>query len=128
LISVRRDIDAAATTVWAILTDTTAWPVWGPTVRGALLSDGGNRIGPGSTGRVATAVGVWLPFEITDWDEGRRWAWRVAGVAATAHAVDADGAVTQRCRATIEVPSWAPFYAPVCRIALGRIARLARPA
>ncbi len=130
MIAVRRDLGAPAAAVWAVLIDTTAWPAWGPTVRSAELSNGaGGRIGPASTGRVETVLGVWLPFEVTEWEEGRRWAWKVAGVPATGHQVEPDPrsgrSPAGRCRATIEVPSWAPVYAPVCWIALGRIGRLA---
>jgi hypothetical protein len=125
MIPVRRHVAARGDAVWAVLTDTTLWPVWGPTVRAVELTDGGTRIGPGSTGRVGTATGIWLPFEVTDWDEGRRWAWRVAGIPATGHAVEEDPETPSRSRVTIEVPAWAPFYAAVGWIALGRIGRLA---
>jgi hypothetical protein len=126
MIPVRRRVAAGRDAVWAVLTDTTTWPVWGPTVRAAELTDGGTRIGAGSTGRVGTVAGIWLPFEVTEWDEGRRWTWRVAGIPATGHAVDDDPADPAGSRVTIEVPSWAPVYTPVCWIALGRIGRLAR--
>jgi hypothetical protein len=36
----------------------------------------------GSHGRVGTAIGVPLPFTITQFDAGRSWAWEVAGIAA----------------------------------------------
>jgi hypothetical protein len=125
VIPVRRELDAGPAAVWAVLVDTRAWPAWGPTVRGAELDDGDALIRPGCTGRVRTVAGIWLPFEVTDWEEGRRWAWKVGGVPATAHAVAEVPGAPARCRATIEVPSWAPVYTPVCWIALGRIGRLA---
>jgi len=77
------------------------------------------RIGPGMRGRVKTALGLWLPFEITDWEAGRRWSWRVAGVPATDHVVEPLG--PGRCRVAFAVPRWAPFYLPVCRAALRRL-------
>ncbi|HET9690524.1 MAG TPA: SRPBCC family protein [Acidimicrobiales bacterium] len=118
-----RHIAADAAAVWALLVDTERWPVWGPTVAAATLDGGGRVIGPGSRGRVRTAVGVALPFEVTDWRDGRSWAWRVAGVPATAHAVEPlpDGG----CRASIRVPWWAAAYLAVCWEGLRRIDRLA---
>ena len=146
-LDVARNLDVPAEAVWDALVDIRQWPRWGPSVSGASLDSGsgadGYRIGPGSTGRVRTAVGVSLPFEVTDFDVtdfdvtdfdvtdfdvtdlsgGRRWAWRVAGVAATGHRVEPTG--PRSCRAVIEVPVWAPAYAPLCWVALGRLGRVA---
>lgn len=72
--------------VWAVLVDLGAWPVWGPSVSAATL-DGGGPLDAGSRGHVRTSAGLVLPFEITAFEAGRRWAWRVAGVPATTHAV-----------------------------------------
>jgi hypothetical protein len=80
----------------------------------------------GMRGRVQTTPGLWLPFAITGWDEGRAWAWRVGGVPATGHSVTSTGPDT--CRITFTIPAWAPFYVPVCRIALTKLAGLARQA
>jgi len=83
-------------------------------------------INAGMRGRVQTTPGLWLPFAITGWEEGRSWAWRVGGIPATGHIVRPTGPDT--CRITFTVPAWAPFYVPVCRIALTRLAGLARQA
>jgi hypothetical protein len=64
---------------------------------------------------------VSLPFTITDFEPGRRWAWSVGGVPATGHAVVPDGA---GCRVRFEVPWWAAAYVTVCAIALARIEKL----
>jgi len=53
---------------------------------------------------------------------GRAWRWRVAGVTATGPRVEALG--PSRCRVVLEVPLWAAPCAVVCRMALGRMARL----
>jgi len=116
-----RDIDAPASTAWRLLTDTDEWPRWGPSVRAVETST--RIIRPGVSGRVQTATGLWLPFEISRWEPNRYWAWRVAGVPATGHRVDPIG--PQRCRVSFLIPHWAPFYRPVCRRALRRIAALA---
>jgi hypothetical protein len=58
---------------------------------------------------------------VTHFDPGHRWVWRVAGIPATGHRVEP---VAAGCRVVFEVPLPALGYAAVCRIALGRIARL----
>ena len=124
-LEVGRDLASPAAVAWDLLVDTTRWPEWGPTVAGAEITAGGegSRIGPGATGTVRTPVGLSLPFRITELDPGRRWAWAVGGVGATAHRVEALGA--DRCRVTFEVPRWAPPYLVVCAVALRRLERLA---
>lgn len=124
---VSRDLAVPAEVAWDLLVDTTRWPAWGPTVAGAEIVTGGDgtRITLGSTGTVRTPVGFSLPFRITELHPGRRWAWAVAGVAATAHRVEALG--PQQCRVTFEVPRWAPPYLAVCAVALRRLERLSAP-
>ena len=119
--TVSRHIDAPPDAVWGVLVDTDAWPRWGPSVTGATVDGGGLTLG--ATGHVRTPVGVELPFTITEFEPGRRWAWSVAGVPATAHAVEPDG---PGCRASMSVPWWAPAYLLVCAIALQRIDKMAR--
>lgn len=109
--------------MWDILTDLDAWPRWGLTVSRAEL-DGG-LLTLGTTGRVWTPVGVPLPFEITEFVPGVRWAWSVAGVPATGHGVDPDG---DGSRVWMSAPAWAPGYLPVLVIALRRIGAMARSA
>lgn len=115
------DLPASAAHLWRLLTDTEAWPRWGPSVR--AVESPRRFIGPGLRGRVQTAVGLWLPFEITHWQAGRAWGWRVGGVPATGHLVEPLG--RDRCRVTFTVPAWAPLYLPVCRLALRRLRDLA---
>ena len=119
--AVERTVAAPPDAVWRVLTDLEDWPRWGPTVqRGELAGPGPLRLG--SRGKVWTPVGVALPFEITEFDDGRSWAWRVAGVPATKHGVepDADG-----CRVWMSAPLWAPAYLAVLGVALRRIEHLA---
>ena len=104
------------------LVDLDAWPQWGLSVQRAELSSG-TELTLGSVGKVWTPVGVALPFEITEFDDGRAWEWKVAGVPATRHEVlpDGDGAVLN-----FGVPWWAPAYLPVLAVALPKIEQLAR--
>jgi hypothetical protein len=64
-------------------------------------------------------LGIWLPFYITTFEDGRYWDWRVAGLAATGHRVDPLG--SRRCRLSFTVPAWAIGYGIVCRRALTHI-------
>jgi len=118
---VRRDIDAPAPVLWELLADPERWSSWGPTVRGAVLEDHQLRLG--SRGTVTTVVGLRLPFEITAFEGGVRWAWRVAGVPATDHTVASLG--PDRCRVGLGAPWAAAPYLAVCRMALSRLDELA---
>jgi hypothetical protein len=121
MLEVAATLDAPAAVAWALLIDTRAWPQWGPSIRAV---DAPLRfISAGTRGRVQTTVGLWLPFEVTAWEECRAWAWRVGGVPATGHCVTPMTATS--CRVAFTIPRWAPFYIPVCRAALGRIRDLA---
>jgi len=117
VVTISRTIAAPPESVWEVLVDLEAWPKWGPTVRRAELIDA-ERLALGTTGTVWTALGVALPFTISEFEEGRHWAWRVAGVSATSHDVrPAPAGSTLR----FGVPWYAPAYLAVCDIALRRI-------
>ena len=123
--SISRRIAAEPDVAWSLLTDLEAWPAWGPSITGATIDpgpDGASELRLGARGTVRTAVGVPLPFEVTEFVDGQRWAWAVAGVPATGHHVErtADG-----CVVTFSVPWWAPGYLVVCAIALRRIESIA---
>ena len=118
------NITAPAACVWSILTDTRAWPEWGPSVIEVQCTR--RFITAGSRGRVRTALGLWLPFEISDYDDGRYWSWRVAGTPATGHRVEARGENSSAL--SFEVPTLAAPYLLVCRIACRRIRDMAERA
>ncbi len=120
LLWVTAEIDATAADAWAVLVDPEAWPAWGPSVAGASID--AEQIGLGTRGTVTTVLGVKLPFEVTEFEAGHRWAWKVAGIGATSHTVDPLG--PHRCRVGFGVPLAAAPYLAVCRVALGRIERL----
>lgn len=118
-----RLVDATIDVVWDVLTDTEAWPVWGPSVRAAEVRSGASRpgvIGPGATGSVTIPTGTSVGFEITWFEDRVGWAWRVAGIPATSHRVEARGPDTTRVG--FGVPWVAAPYLAVCRLALERIA------
>lgn len=121
-IAVSRAIDAPPRRVWTVLTDTTYWPKWGPSVTEVDCSD--EVIQVGSTGRIRTPFDIWLPFEITAC-EAYRWTWTVATLPATGHRVES---LETGSRVVFELPLLAAAYVPVCRRALGRIDRLVHEA
>ena len=119
---IHRDIEAPAETLWDLLTDLESWPGWGPTVQDVQLR--GGQLEQGATGTVTTVLGVQLGFEVTDYQEGSRWSWKVAGVTATDHMVESLGA--DRCRVSFGVPWLAAPYLTVCQVALRRLDKLAQ--
>jgi Polyketide cyclase / dehydrase and lipid transport len=118
--TVERHIAAPPAAVWNVLVDLDAWPQWGPSIQRAELA-GTGPMALGSRGKVWTPFGLALPFEITEFDDHRYWAWAVGGVGATRHEVQPlDGGT----RLAFGVPLWAPAYLSVCAIALRRIDRM----
>jgi uncharacterized protein YndB with AHSA1/START domain len=119
-----RVIAAPPAAVWELLVDLDAWPRWGPTIRRARLDAPHTELALHATGTVQTSLLVTVPFVITEFDPGRQWAWRVAGVPATRHRVDpvGDGA-----RVSIAVPWWSAPYLTVCSVAVRRIEEMLAP-
>jgi hypothetical protein len=115
-----KELEAPVDMVWHLITDTRTWPRWGPSV---LAVDSPERyIRAGLAGRIRTPIGLWLPFTIETFEPYRYWDWRVGGLAATGHHVEA--IAKDRCRLDFTVPIWAFGYGIVCRLALNRIQRL----
>lgn len=116
--SVSRSFHNPCRELWDLVTDTTTWPRWGPSVQAVECAE--RFITQGTRGRIRTVGGIWLSFLITGYEEGRFWSWRVAGIPATGHRIRPreDGS----CTLTFEVPLLAAPYAFVCKIALDRIA------
>ncbi len=118
---VRRDIEAPPAVVWELLTAPEHWPEWGPSVTAVDLD--ADQLRKGARGTVTTKFGLDLPFEIVEFDDGIRWAWKVGGVPATDHVLEPLGSA--RCRVGFGVPWPASPYLAVCRVALARLERLA---
>jgi hypothetical protein len=118
MLAVDRFIAAPPSVVWNVLVDLDAWPQWGPTVSAAWLDPPHTRLELGVTGSVRTSLGIAAPFTVTEFEAGRHWAWKVAGIPATHHRVEpADGGA----RVSMAAPLWAAAYLSVCSIALRRI-------
>lgn len=119
---VSREVPSPCGEVWDLLTDTRRWKEWGPSVREVQCRH--RYLSDGVRGRVRTPFGLWLPFEVSEYVPGYRWSWRVAGLPATGHRVEAcEGS---GCRVVFEVPLLAAPYALVCAVAARRIARILR--
>lgn len=117
---VEKPIAVAASDAWDLLVDVGRWPDWGPSVRSAGLDT--DRMELGATGWVRTPLRLRLPFEVTEFEPGRRWSWKVAGVPATDHRVRPLDAAS--CSVGFGLPLLAAPYAIVCRRALASIERL----
>jgi hypothetical protein len=103
--------------LWDLITDTTQWPRWGPTVKAVRNSE--RYICKGSNGHVLTAIGIWLPFVITDYERECFWSWKVASIRATGHRLQPMD--TGGCCLWFEVPNIAAPYLIICQVALNRI-------
>lgn len=114
------EVNAPAAAAWLVFTDTRLWREWHPTIIAVEIEERFIRLA--SRGWITTVAGLKLPFVITDFDPGRRWRWKVAGIPATGHRVESVDAM--RCRVMFEVPVLAAPYLPVCRIAAARIRHL----
>ncbi len=103
---------AEAEEAWDLISDARWWPRWGPSVREVRVEGAWSRVHEGMAGRVRTALGFWLPFEIHHVASGTSWDWKVAGVNATSHRVEPEG--RDQTWVWFRVPFWAGPYAVVC--------------
>ena len=114
-------INAPLERVWEILTDTRQWSTWGPSV--CQVDSPQRFICSGLQGRLKTAVGIWVTFEISYFEAPISWGWKVAGFTATGHRLKKLD--ENSCELIFELPFTAFPYALICRQAANRIARLA---
>lgn len=124
-IAIRRDVSATASAVWTLLTVVSNWHAWGPPVTAVEYPT--PEINAGRAGRLRAFGFVWIPFRIEHVGD-YEWTWTVWGQTppADGHRVEPRG--QDSCRVVLELPLWAPWYLPVCLLALRNVARLAREA
>jgi hypothetical protein len=117
---VSREMAVPPEVMWELLVDIRRWPEWGPSVRHATLAT--SRLELGSCGTVRTIIGIELPFEVTSFEDGRRWSWKVARCPATDHVVEPRG--PRSSNVAFGVPWIAWPYLLVCRLALRHLEEL----
>ncbi|WP_300464085.1 hypothetical protein [Desulfobacula sp.] len=111
---------APSSFVWRIITDTSLWPQWGPSVVDVNCI---NRfILYGSKGSVKTVMGFSLALTITSLKKEREWTWSVGGINATGHRIIPIN--EDCCMLFFDMPIWAIPYSIICLIALNRIKKL----
>ncbi len=120
MLRITRTLEYPADEVWNVLIDTEAWPAWGPSVTAVRAPN--RYLRGGDRGHIRTVLGAWLPFEVSEFDRGHYWRWRVAGIPATGHRVEE--LTEAQCRLVFEVPVLAAPYAAVCALATRRIERV----
>jgi len=111
---------ANASDVWRIITDTSLWPEWGPSVLDVQCSD--RFILSGSKGAVKTVMGLSLAFTITSLKKEREWRWAVGGIDATGHRIIPIN--DDCCMLFFDMPIWTILYSIICLVALDRIRKL----
>lgn len=119
-VSVQRTVAASPAAAWHVLTDTTQWVRWGPTVQSVECRD--RVIRKGSKGRIRTVFRIVLPFWISEYAHGLFWKWKVAGISATGHRLIPCDQNT--CIIRFEMPIYWIAYVIVCKKALERIAAI----
>ena len=106
--------------VWRVITDTSLWPDWGPSIVEVKCRD--RFISNGSMGSVKTILGISFAFTITSLINESEWTWSVAGITATGHRIiPIDDAC---CMLFFDMPVWAIPYSILCLVALNRIKML----
>jgi uncharacterized protein YndB with AHSA1/START domain len=141
-IEVCRSIDAPRDVLWDLLTDTTRWADWGPSIEAVDCRDRYIQRGVRGRVRMNDRIGsVWIPFRITSCAD-YRWSWTVGPpsfgafdlaphVPATGHRIEDDPnqeeneEEAESYRVVFETPPLAAGYAVVCERALVKLDRIA---
>lgn len=118
-IALGREVAAPASDVWAAFARPDRWSEWGPPVTGVDYD--GEEVAAGTAGRIRALGLFWMPFRVESAAD-RAWTWTVAGLAPPADGHRVEDLGGGRCRAVLELPPWAPWYLPVCALALRNLA------
>jgi hypothetical protein len=121
-IVVSRRVNVPADDVWELFSETSHWPRWGPPVTAVEPAD--ESIEAGMRGRIQALGVLWFPFRI-ERCANKHWTWSIWGFAppADGHRVESTG--PHSCRVGLELPLYAPWYVPLCLLALSNIASIA---
>ena len=115
-------IEAPPERVWAVTRDVERWPEWTPTVTSVRLV-GRGPFGPGSVARIRQPLQPESEWVVTEYAEGRRFAWRTRrrGLRMTGtHDVSAEGSGTRNTLGLDAEGVLAALLWPVLRLAVRR--------
>jgi hypothetical protein len=116
---------APAELAWERYAQVAYWSRWSPQIRSVTCSS--PRIRTGSTGRVHAILGVGVDFVVDSVDEtARTWVWRVRKGPLALHLTHRVVREGEGSRTTLEMAGPLPVllgYAPLARLALGRLVR-----
>jgi len=115
------DIAVPADDVWPVLADIEHWPDWLPTVTAAKWSGDG----PTEVGRKARLTQPRLgtaTWTVTDYRQGRSFAWSRSSPGVTTHATHAITSTDSGCRVTLGMTHVGPL-APLTRLVTSTLTR-----
>ncbi len=111
---------------WQRYVEPRRWTSWSPQLR--RVEYGPSRLETGTAGRVVGPLGVWLGFWVEDVDEpARTWTWVVRRGPVSVvlqHGVEAAGSGSRTWLALRGPAPVVLAYAPIARVALGRLVTL----
>jgi hypothetical protein len=110
-------LNVSSQDVWNILTETTRWPEWGPSIIAVDCKD--RYIRKRTRGRVKVYFGIWVPFVITRFEDQTYWSWDIWGIRTTGHRIEPVD--ESSCNIFFEVPTVAAPYLFICWITIKRI-------
>jgi hypothetical protein len=124
-ITLRARGTAPADVAWERYAQPALWKTWSPQITGVEVPV--DRIAAGVIGDVIGPLGVRLPFVIDEVDEGRqRWTWHVPLGPLTVRLVHWVSAARGGSSTGLQMHGPLPLlvgYAPLARLALGRLVR-----
>jgi hypothetical protein len=116
---------AAPEVAWDRYLHPERWSEWSPQISAVAYPD--TEIADGGRGTVHGACGVALDFQVLHVDvENRCWSWRVRPVGIELIMEHGVVAENSGCRTSLQIDGPLPIivgYAPIARIALGRLVR-----
>lgn len=122
-IALARTVEAPAVAAWETLAHVSRWTEWGPPVTGVDYPH--RTVTAGTAGRLRAFGLLWVSFRIEAVTD-RAWTWTVGGLTPPADGHRVEDLGDGRSRVVLELPLWAPWYLPVCWLALRNVARVAR--